>query len=157
MAQPSLKTRRFKEKREAILDAAARLFNEVGVKGATLADIARSVGLVTTSVTYYYRRKELLAAACFMRTVDAFSELAVQAARPPHINERVRSYFRLHADRLAAEARGERPQLVQLNDLRALPEPQFEETSLAYTQMFRQVRKLLEGPETSSLSRAELN
>ena len=36
-------TRRYKEKREAILDAGARLFNQRGVKGTTLGDIAQPV------------------------------------------------------------------------------------------------------------------
>ncbi len=157
MAQSSSQTTRFQAKREALLDAAARLFNEVGVKGATLADIANSVGLITTSVTYYYRRKEQLASACFLRAIEAFGTLAAQACQESTIAERVRVYFRLHAERLAGAERGELPNLVQFNDLRALPEPHFEEVSLAYTEMFRQVRKVLTGPETSSLSRAELN
>nr|MBF0685714.1 TetR/AcrR family transcriptional regulator [Pseudomonas sp.] len=69
----------------------------------------------------------------------------------------IRVYFHLHAQRLAAEARGEQPHLVQLNDLRALPQPQFDEVSTAYTQMFRQIRQLLDGRETERLSRQELN
>ncbi|MGZ8407165.1 MAG: TetR/AcrR family transcriptional regulator [Caulobacteraceae bacterium] len=49
-------TKRFERKREAILDAAARLFNQKGLKGATLAEVAQRVGLITTSVTYYYKK-----------------------------------------------------------------------------------------------------
>lgn len=49
--QRETQTARFQEKRDAILSAAASRFNEQGVKGATLADIAASVGLVTNSVT----------------------------------------------------------------------------------------------------------
>ena len=45
------------DRREALLDAAARLFNDHGVRGATLADIAAAVGLVTNSVTQYIRQK----------------------------------------------------------------------------------------------------
>ena len=60
-------TARFHEKRDTILAAAAARFNDLGVKGATLAEIAASVGLVTTSITYYYRKKEDLATACFLR------------------------------------------------------------------------------------------
>jgi AcrR family transcriptional regulator len=73
-------TPRFQEKREAVLGAAALLFNEHGVKGATLADIAASVGLVTNSVTYYYRKKEDLATACFLRSIAAFDTLAAMSA-----------------------------------------------------------------------------
>ena len=63
-------TRRFEQKREAILDAAAALFNEKGVRGATLQDVAQSVGLMTNSITYYYRKKEDLATACLLRTIE---------------------------------------------------------------------------------------
>ena len=44
-------TRRFREKREAILAAAAEAINEQSAKGMTFADVARRVGLNTTSVT----------------------------------------------------------------------------------------------------------
>jgi ABC-type dipeptide/oligopeptide/nickel transport system ATPase subunit/AcrR family transcriptional regulator len=60
-------TARFQDKREAILDGAARLFNEHGVRGGMLSDVARQVGLATNSLTYYYRKKEDLAAACLLR------------------------------------------------------------------------------------------
>ncbi len=45
-------TRRFREKRQAILAAAADAINEQSAKGMTFADVARRVGLNTTSVTY---------------------------------------------------------------------------------------------------------
>ena len=38
------KTARFQEKRDTLLAAAAARFNDLGVKGATLAEIAGSVG-----------------------------------------------------------------------------------------------------------------
>jgi AcrR family transcriptional regulator len=43
---------------EAILNVSARLFNRDGLKGATFAEIARSLGLLTHSVNNYYQRKE---------------------------------------------------------------------------------------------------
>jgi AcrR family transcriptional regulator len=60
-------TKRYEQKRQSILDAAVRLFNQKGLKGTTLADVAQSVGLITNSVTYYYRKKEELATACLAR------------------------------------------------------------------------------------------
>ena len=58
-------TPRYARKKEAILAAATTILNRQGVKGMTLADVANEVGLITTSVTYYYRKKDDLAAACF--------------------------------------------------------------------------------------------
>ena len=40
-------TLRFAEKRELILDGAARLFNRRGIKAGTLSEVAASVGLAT--------------------------------------------------------------------------------------------------------------
>ncbi|KAK0358514.1 hypothetical protein LTR94_035123, partial [Friedmanniomyces endolithicus] len=56
-------TERYRQKRDAILAAAAAAINEQSAKGMTFADVARRVGLNTTSVTYYFKRKEDLAAA----------------------------------------------------------------------------------------------
>src|SRR4051812_1614497 len=100
------RTNRFQEKREAVLSAAAQLFNEHGVKGATLSDIAAGVGLVTNSVTYYYRKKEDLATACYERSIAAFDALAQRAAESPSVPVRVRSFLMLYAQLLADIAAG---------------------------------------------------
>lgn len=153
----SPQTARFQEKREAILGAAATLFNERGVKGATLSDIAGSVGLVTNSVTYYYRKKEDLATACFLRSIDIYDSFAIEAAAEKNVVARLRTLFRKHTELLASIELNEQPQIVVFNDLRALPSPQLDVVFTAYTDMFRHVRALLKGPETSGLTRDDLN
>ena len=107
-------THRFIAKREAILDAAARHFNRHGLKGATLADVAASVDLLTNSVTYYYRRKEDLAAACLLRSIETTRGLAV-AARPSPL-EAHRACSR--APRCWPIRAGRRDELVNFNDIR---------------------------------------
>ena len=153
----SAPTPRFHEKRESVLGAAARLFNERGVKGATLADIAASVGLVTNSVSYYYRKKEDLATECFLRSIAAFDAIAVEASAQHGVPARLATFFELHSRLLADMEQGTRPWLVTFNDIRALPSPQAEEVFAAYTDMFRRVRGLLKGPETTHLTRDDLN
>jgi AcrR family transcriptional regulator len=159
MSKPnaSPQTTRFQEKREAILGAAATLFNERGVKGATLADIAGSVGLVTNSVTYYYRKKEDLATACFLRAIEIYDGFATDAASEKTITGRLHALFRRHAELLASIDCNAQPPIVVFNDLRALPSPQLDVVFAAYTDMFRHVRALLKGPETAGLTRDELN
>ncbi len=68
-------TARYDEKQKAILAAATLAFNEKGVRGANLADIAGTVGLTTASVTYYYKKKEELAAACFLEGIAAYTKV----------------------------------------------------------------------------------
>ena len=161
---PPLQTARFQEKREALLDAAARHFNAQGVKGATLGEIAARVGLVTTSLTYYYRKKEDLATACFLRAIAAHDALAQRAlaavpAQAPAatVTDRVNHFLQLHAQMLAGMEAGTQPALIGFADIRALPEPQAASVFAAYTDMFRRVRSLLDGPETAQLSRDDLN
>ena len=153
----AVQTQRYQETREAILSAAALQFNQHGVKGATLAEIASSVGLVTNSVTYYYRKKEDLASACFQRAIDAFERVANDAAAEAQVGGRIRRFLRGLAALFAAVDQGTHPPLVLFNDMRALPSPQFESVSKAYTALFRQVRALLRAPETAGLSRADLS
>jgi AcrR family transcriptional regulator len=152
-------TARFQEKREAVLAAASRLFNQQGVKGATLADIAASVGLVTTSVTYYYRKKEDLATACFLRALVAHEAMVADAVARggDTVAGRLAAFFRCHAAALGAADGGAQPPLIVFNDLRALPEPQQTEVFTAYTNFFRSVRGLFKGPETAAWSREDLN
>lgn len=157
---PSLsapQTQRFQEKREAILNAAAIQFNLHGVKGATLSGIAASVGLATNSVTYYYRKKEDLASACFLRAIEAFAAVAVASLAEPTVEGRIRTYFRKLALLFQAIELGEHPPLVTFNDMRAMPEVQFGEVSEAYTAMFRHVRAMLRSDGTRELSPADRN
>jgi AcrR family transcriptional regulator len=155
--QNNHQTPRYQEKREAILGAAARLFNEQGVKGATLAGIAGSVGLVTNSVTYYYRKKEDLATACFLRSIAVLDALAVAAASRADVTARLQDFFRRYTQLLADIELGRHATIVNFNDIRALPSPQAEQVFAAYTDMFRRVRGLLKGEQTTHLSRDDLN
>ena len=150
-------TRRFLRKREAILDAAARQFNSDGVKGATLAGVAQSVGLITNSITYYYRRKEDLASACFLRAIGAVTALAREAAGHESLTARVTHFvsgwYAIQRD----IARQARPELVSLNEVRALPPSHTGVVFDAYNDMFRAVRALFGMASAGGLSRVQLN
>lgn len=151
-------TPRFAEKRELILDGAARAFNLHGIKGATLADIAASVGLATNSLTYYYRKKEALAGACLLRSMAAVEAHAAAAERhAAGTAGRLRHFLSAYVGMLAAIAEGRHPEMIVFNDVRALTPPHAAEVFAAYTGMFRRVRALLRGPETATLDRDALN
>lgn len=145
------------DRREALLDAAARLFNEHGVRGATLANIAAAVGLVTNSVTHYFRKKEDLAAACFLRSIDAIDAIAAGAMRHSSVAARLGAFFADYARLLADLDERRRSQLIVFNDVRALRGAQAVEVFAAYTSLFRRMRGLLDGEGTGRLGRADLN
>ncbi len=150
-------TQRFERKREAILHAAARLFNEKGLKGATLAEVAASVGLITTSVTYYFKKKDALAAACIGRTLDTLSAIADEAAAQPQAESRLKRFLELYLDQLARITRGEEPELINFHDLLALTGPQADEAQAGFTALFRKLRRIFFETGEIELSRPAAN
>ena len=135
-------TRRFREKREAILAAAADAINEQSAKGMTFADVARRVGLNTTSVTYYFKRKEDLAAAAFEHTLDYLLSMVGEAAREATPEARVARYLQLNMARLARVERGEERTIAVLSDLRATEEPVHSRLLARWREVFRRTRAL---------------
>jgi len=137
-------TDRYARKKEAIIAAATGILNRRGVKGMTLADVAASVDLITTSVTYYFKKKEDLAVACFLSSIERFEALITAALGARDPRERLHAFLRLHLDlnrrvRLAEEA-----PLAAFADIRALKEPHQSQVAEAYNQLFRKVRALFE-------------
>lgn len=138
-------TDRFQVKREAILAAAAEEFNRHGMKGVTLAGVAVRVGLRKTSVNYYYRRKEELAADCMLQAVAAMHETVQAAMAQPTPERRIRAFLAGQAALLADVATGRRAALVSFNEIRALAEPQVDEVVQAYSGLFRSLRQCFPG------------
>ena len=139
-------TLRFAEKRELILDGAARQFNRRGIKNGTLAEVAASVGLATNSLTYYYRKKEDLVCACLERSIEAVDAVIADAAAMAPAGDlpgRLRALVHGFVGMVAAIAEQQRPALIFFGDMRALPQPQAGPVFAAYVDMFRRLRRLL--------------
>jgi len=159
MASAPKSTLRFAEKRELILDGAARLFNRRGIKAGTLAEVADSVGLATNSLTYYYRKKEDLVGACLARSIAAMDDVIAQAAAADTLAGRIRAFVYGFVALMGDVAERRRPELIFFGDMRALPPAQAEPVFAAYVEMFRHLRRLLrQGPaEVATDSRRALN
>lgn len=145
-------TPRFAQRQEAVLAAAIAVLNEAGLKGMTLADVAARIGLTTTSVTYYFKKKDDLAAACFHRGLERFAAMVDTAGEQPDLPGRLDS---LLGQWLAMEARvrqGSEPPLTIFSDIRALAEPQRGEVVEAFQQLFRKVRRLFAAPGFEALT-----
>src|ERR1051326_1965500 len=120
-AAPS--TDRYNKKKDAIIAAAAGILNRRGVRGMTLADVAASVGLITTSVTYYFKKKEDLAVACFLRGIERVDSLigaGLRAQTPP---ERLFKFVDLYLGLNRRIREGEEAPIAVFSDIRALKEP----------------------------------
>jgi AcrR family transcriptional regulator len=73
---PSLKA---EETRVRILDAALRLFRERGFEKTTMRDVAAEAGMATGAAYYYYRSKEELVMAFYLRTDEEATEAFTKA------------------------------------------------------------------------------
>ncbi len=131
---------RFERKRELILDAATALINQRGVKGMTFLEIAQSVNLNTTSVTYYFRLKEQLAAAVFEHTIERLEAMAREAGAEADPQARVARYLQLHFDHHRRVLQGEDRPIATLSDIRALDESVRVPLEKHYQAVFRLIR-----------------
>lgn len=61
-------TAKAEETRERILDAALRLFRERGFEQTTMREVAAAAGVATGAAYYYYRSKQDLVMAFYLRT-----------------------------------------------------------------------------------------
>lgn len=141
MASKSAETRRFGEKRQAIIHAASVLINETGVKATTLSDVARAIGLNATSITYYFSRKEQLVVAVYEATLDLMEGMARDALAQPDPASRLRHYI---ADHVALRRRirhGEKGLLTALSEIRTLD----AEAQAPLLARYRTVVKLVRG------------
>ena len=73
-------TEKFHKRREMIIRAAIEIMNRRGVRGMTLADVARRLDLVAPAVMYYFKSKEQLAATIYYRAIERYEQL-IAAAR----------------------------------------------------------------------------
>lgn len=146
-------TDRFERKREAILDAATQILNRKGIKGLTLGDTAAAVDLSTTSVTYYFKRKDDLAAACITRGIETLHDIADLATRSGTPAERLHSFLTRYLDTLARVTAGKAAPLPIISELRALTSPRREEVATAYGRLFRKARQIFDHPDLIWMSR----
>lgn len=125
MASKSIETKRFGEKRHAIINAASTLINEVGVQATTLSSVARAIGLNATSITYYFKRKEQLVVAVYEDTLERMEGMARAALERPDPASRLRHFLSEHFSLRKRIRAGESGLLTALSEIRSLdPETQ---------------------------------
>jgi AcrR family transcriptional regulator len=152
--QPS---ERFRAKREQILQTAARKFKALGVRGATLEDIAIDVGMNLTSIRHYFRKNDDLVAAGFLRAIDvhlARIEVSKSAGdREARVRDFVGRYFEFRR-RVRA---GEEMDVMNFGDLRSLSEPHAGQVWPRYINLFRNVRGIVAEPSEIEDDRRRVN
>ncbi|MFC4310646.1 TetR/AcrR family transcriptional regulator [Steroidobacter flavus] len=138
---------KYARKQQAIIAAASEILNRDGVKGMTLANVASRVGLITTSVTYYFRKKEDLAVACFLDAIARVDALVEAAAQEPDPPARVQRLLYLWLQLRYRVVTGDEPPVALFGDMRTLQKPQRTIVGDAYRRFFAKLCALFESPE----------
>ncbi|MGK2287074.1 TetR/AcrR family transcriptional regulator [Pedomonas sp. V897] len=157
MTARSAGTPRYNARKEAVLTAAIDLLNQQGVRGVTFAEVAAAVGLTTTSVAYYFPRKEDLVAACMLRAIERWDGMIDEARHAPDAAARLERLIGLCLENHFLIRAGEAPPLARFDELRALRPPHAEVVREALQAMLRRLRGLLDGPELAWAGRRGLN
>jgi AcrR family transcriptional regulator len=84
--------------RQALIDAAARLFAERGVEATTMDEIARAAGTSRTSVFNYFPYKELILCEIGARFVDEITATGLSGGRRRSARTMLRSIVDVLAD-----------------------------------------------------------
>jgi AcrR family transcriptional regulator len=99
-------TPKAEETRERILDAALKLFRERGFDETTMRDIAASARVATGAAYYYFRSKEELVMAFYVRTADEARDLIPEEiGRSRDLRKRIQAIIDLKLRQFAQHRR----------------------------------------------------
>lgn len=91
-----MQTAKAEETRAKILDTALRLFRERGFDRTTMRDVATEAGVATGAAYYYFRSKEELVMAFYLRTAEgARGEFAAALASTKDLRKRLRALIEI--------------------------------------------------------------
>ena len=147
-------SRRYEQRKNAIIASAVEVINHKGVRGMTLGDVAACLDLVPTGLIYYFKNKEELAAACFLRGVERFNQLIEAASAEEDTRRRLVAFIEGYFEFRRRAALREVEQIAVFNDVRAIDSPAVND---AYVDMFRAARRLFDGGQAPAMERRERN
>ena len=107
------------QRRQILIGAASRLFNERGIESVSVDDIALEVGVTKGAIYHHFRDKHALVLACYERAFDLYqliNDTASETESDPLRN--MLTVFYLNCQAQAAET----PPLVMQPGLQSLPE-----------------------------------
>lgn len=143
------KTAKFQVRRDRLIDAAATLINQHGLKGMTFANVAALVEMNQNSIAYYFKRKEMLAHAAYVQTLERIAAKVAEAATRPDPRARLAHYLHLVFVSQRRMLLGEDRPMTVLTGMSSLPEPYRSEAGALYQSVLRGMRDWF-GPTTSA-------
>jgi AcrR family transcriptional regulator len=148
---------RYSARKDEILAVATAVLNEQGSRGFTLAGVAKRLDLNPVSLTYYFKRREDLAVACLLSTIDRYHAFLAAAETAGGPEARITAFLR----RLLEERRlirlGQQPALASFFGLRGFGQGAGTPLMTAYFEMFDRIGRLLKpDPNALELRRQKL-
>lgn len=148
---------RFLQKRELIFEAAARKFNMLGVRGATLEDIAQDVGMNLTSIRHYFRRKDDLVAEGYLRSLAIHADRLSVALDAGDREARVRALVAAYFDLRRSIREGAGPEIMIFGDMRSLSPEHAAQVWPRYVELIGIVRRAVSDPDEIIADRRRVN
>ena len=144
MTRPAIttdrKTAKFQVRREKLVDAAATLINQHGLKGMTFANVATLADMNQNSIAYYFKRKEMLAHAAYVETLGRIGAKVAEAATRPDPRARLAHYLHLVFISQRRMRLGQERPMTVLTGMGSLPEPYRSEATALYQSVLRGMR-----------------
>ena len=138
---------RYAAKREAILAAATKVFAEAGMSGFTLAAVAKRMDLHPVSLTYYFKRKEDLAAAVLQETIRRFAEMLDHAEAQATPADRLRAFVRAYFETRRQIAVGEETPLAPFSEVYLVEGEQKKPVIQSFEALYVRIGRLLKSDD----------
>jgi AcrR family transcriptional regulator len=119
----------------------------------TLTDVAAEVGLNAASITYYFKKKEDLAAACLLAGAARLDAMLREAELGRDGPARLRRVFEAFFDHHRAVRLGEESPIASFGEVRTLDDPHRSAVTDAFVALARRARGLFEGASFQQQSR----
>lgn len=144
--QPKARAR-YAAKRDAIMGAATKVFADQGMSGFTLAAVAKRMDLHPVSLTYYFKRKEDLAAAVLHETIARFGEMLEKAEAQGSPPERLRALVIAYFETRLRVAEGDEIPLAPFNEINLIEGEQHGPLMEAFHTIYKRIARLLKSDD----------
>ena len=138
---------RYVAKRDAIMAAAIKVFVDQGMSGFTLAAVAKRMDLHPVSLTYYFKRKEDLAAAVLHDTMRRFGEMLTRAEEEASPPDRVRIFVAAYFETRRRIAAGEEIPLAPFSEIYLVEGDQSQALIESFETLYVRIGRLFKSPD----------
>ena len=140
---------RYSARKDEILAIGTEVLNEQGSRGFTLAAVAKRLDLNPVSLTYYFKRREDLAIACLIATIDRYHGFLAVAEKAGEPRQRMTAFFHQLLEEHRLIRLGKQSALASFFGLRGFGQQIGSPLMNAYFEMFDRIGRLLKAGSKS--------